>query len=162
MDHKKIVKMLTPIENWIDKTNYDFSDQRQSCIRFESDFQGFYSADFLRDAYFVIVDNIPIPDFPELREIDMGNFIDMQRNGITYKDTYYLKQHDNDVHFHELVHVAQWKFLGARSFIERYILEIDEHGYDEAPLEIMAYYLEGKYTPNGKAFDIPQYVEKNM
>ena len=46
--------------------------------------------------------------------------------GITYKNTYYILPnavHNLRVHFHELVHVVQWRELGAHAFIMRYIMK---------------------------------------
>jgi len=80
--------MLDKIEKWIDKTNLDFTNQRICCYKFTDNFEGFYPHSFLKQAYFVVVDEIPKPDFPELREIGLGDFIDMDVDAITYKTTH--------------------------------------------------------------------------
>ncbi len=157
--------MLDKIEQWIDKTNIDYSNQRECCDRFTDDFTGFYPASFLKRAYFVVVDTIPKPDFPGLREMGLGDFIDMNVDGITYKNTYYIRPHvaqNLRLHFHELVHVIQWGHLGAFDFIQRYITEIQTHGYADAPLEIMAYSLDAHYANKGKALDVPTYVTNKI
>ncbi|MGF1794018.1 hypothetical protein L4D21_25910, partial [Photobacterium profundum] len=82
--------MLNKIEEWIDVTNDKFAHKRQSCAQFTESFQGFYSVEFLNNAYFVVVDTIPKPDFPELRDVGLGGFLDMEVQGITYKNTYYI------------------------------------------------------------------------
>lgn len=113
----------------------------------------------------MVVDNIPKPDFPELRQMGLGNFIDMPVDGITYKNTYYLNQvHANNLrlHFHELVHLVQWNLLGSEEFINRYISEIQLYGYDSAPLELMAYSLDKHYSSGGKHLNIPRYVELHL
>lgn len=72
--------------------------------------------------------------------------VDMDVAGITYNDTYYIKKeaaNELRVHFHELVHVLQWRELAPQGFIERYIREIQYFGYNNAPLEKMAYALDG-------------------
>lgn len=89
----------------------------------------------------------------------------MEVSGITYKNTYYLdKNYANDLrlHFHELVHVAQWNLIGARNFITRYIEEILSYGYNDAPLENMAYNLDNYYHQGGKPIDILGYVQSKM
>jgi len=71
-----------------------------------------------------VIGEIPKPDFPELRERGLGDFIDMEVEGITYDDTYYVKAgaaNELRLHFHELVHVAQWRELTPKGFMERYI-----------------------------------------
>lgn len=154
--------MLNRIEEWIDLTNDRFSSQRQSCALFASEFAGFYSEEFLADSYFVIVDSIPKPDFPELRQVGFGDFLDMEVQGITYKNTYYIVPSvakDLPLHFHELVHVAQWKTLGAIGFLRRYITEVQSVGYNEAPLEKLAYAFDLHFSQGGQKVDVPSYME---
>ncbi|MFC4876644.1 hypothetical protein [Microbulbifer halophilus] len=157
--------MINRIEEWIDDTNQKYQSQRSSCSVLESAFAGFYPSQFLQDSYFVVVDDIPKPNFPELREMGLGDFIDRPINGITYKDTYYVDRNQANnlqLHFHELVHVSQWDFLGPADFISRYINEIQVHGYDSAPLEKMAYTLDNHYFTGGAALDVPSYVQSKM
>lgn len=157
--------MLDRIEEWIEDTNRKHQFQRQTCSVLEAEFRGFYPTQFLKESYFVVVGDIPKPDFPELREIGLGDFIDMPARGITYMDTYYVShKYANDLrlHFHELVHVAQWGLIGAASFISRYIAEIQRYGYDAAPLEKMAYALDQHYSAGGKKLDVLEHVQSNM
>ncbi|SDN88593.1 hypothetical protein [Vreelandella arcis] len=157
--------MINRIENWIDETNREYQSQRYSCSTFEASFSGFYPPHFLRGSYFVVVEDIPKPNFPELRQMGLGDFIDMPVNGITYKNTYYVvpKQASTlRLHFHELVHVVQWSILGAEGFISRYINEIQSFGYNSAPLEKMAYFLDDHYHSGGSPLDVPSYVESKM
>ena len=69
---------------------------------------------------------------------------------------------DVALHFHELVHVAQWSILGAKKFIERYIAEIQNHGYDNAPLERMAYGLQDHFSGKKGALDVFGYVQQKI
>lgn len=157
--------MLNLIEQWIDQTNSEFKEQRVCCSQLFDDFEGFYSLSFLQKAFYVIVDEIPKPNFPELREMRLGGFIDMDVNGITYKNTYYLLTSEASklrIHFHELVHVAQWEHLGAVPFIERYISEIQTYGYDHAPLEEMAYAFDKRFSEGCEKIDVPSDVVKNL
>jgi hypothetical protein len=157
--------VIDKIEEWIRQVNSSHKEVRQSCSVFEERFKGFYSPDFLDTAFFVVTDEIPKPDFPELREEGLGDFIDMDVEGITYNDTYYVKQdaaNELRLHFHELVHVVQWRELTSQGFIERYIREIRDFGYDEAPLEKMAYALDGHYQKQGRHLSVEQFVRENL
>lgn len=143
--------MIQTIENWFDEINLAFGRHRRSCSEFEDALNDFYSPSFLRKAYFVLVDEIPKPEFPELRRIGIDEFIDKPLKRITYKNTYFLlKQFAGELrlHVHELVHVAQWTVLGPENFLKRYLLEIQQYGYDNAPLEKMANALERRYASN--------------
>jgi hypothetical protein len=140
--------VLVKINEWIDDTLRCYHQDRVPCSRFAAAFQGFYSPEFLSNSFYVLTNDVPRPDFPELREAGLSEIIDMESNGITYKNTYFVKcglKHDLKLHFHELLHVAQWQPLGALDFIHRYIAEINQHTYDGAPLERMAYELDSLF-----------------
>ena len=157
--------MLNKIEQWIDQINIDHERQRVSCSRFADTFSGFYPLWFLEQAYFVVVNKIPKPDFTGLNEIGLKGFIDMDVDGITYKNTYYIlchKESELRLHFHELVHVAQWARLGSANFIKRYVEEIQTYSYKKAPLEEMAYRLEADFTNSASKIDVPSYVSENL
>ena len=159
------LQMLDKIERWIDQTNIEYKDQRICCDKFSDDFDGFYSLPFLKKAYYVVVNEIPKPNFYELSEQGLSEFLDMKVDGITYKNTYYvLPQLASNLrlHFHELVHVAQWSNLGAVKFMQRYINEIQAHGYEEASLEKMAYALDAHFSNGGDKIDVVNYVSKKI
>ena len=153
--------ILTAIEQWIDEVNHKYKYKRVCCTQFAAQFAGFYPTEFLENAFYVVIDEIPKPDFAALRAMGLGDFIDMKVSGITYKNTYYLLPTSVDnlrVHFHELVHVLQWQNLGALAFIERYMNEIKHFGYHNAPLEIMAYALDTHFISSGEKINVPEYV----
>lgn len=157
--------MIEEIEEWIHQVNSSHRAVRRSCTVLEEYFNGFYSPEFLKTAFFVVTDEIPKPDFQELREAGLGDFIDMEVGGITYNDTYYVKReaaNELQLHFHELVHVLQWRELGLQGFIARYIREIQDFEYDNAPLEKMAYALDRHYQRKGRHLSVEQFVRKNL
>lgn len=157
--------MIEKISKWIHQVNSSHKVVRQPCSVFKEDFKGFYSPGMLEAAFFVVTDKIPKPDFAELREAGLGDFIDMNVDGITYNDTYYVKKHaasELRLHFHELVHVVQWRELTPQGFIERYVREIKDFGYNEAPLEKMAYALDRHYQKKGKPLRVEQFVRDNL
>ena len=158
--------MLDLVESWIDQTNHFYRKERRSCSIFEQVFKGFYSPIFLSSSYFVIVDSLPTPDFQQLRDAGLGDFLDGDFDGITYKDTYYLLPHAAsriNIHFHELVHVIQWRALTATGFIQRYISEMQTYGYGrQAPLEAMAYGLEDYFEDGRPPMDIERHVLNNL
>ena len=157
--------MVELIETWIDQTIMNYSNQMKSCNCFTKQLQGYYSEEFLSTCNYVVLDKVPIPDIPKLRQEGLGKFIDMEFTGITYKNVYFVKkgfESELAMHFHELVHVLQWQYLGAKEFIARYIMELQQHGYENAPLEIMAYSLENDFRNNSKQINIQQYVKNSI
>lgn len=158
--------MLGKIDRWIDDTISSYLHERVPCDALAPHFAGFYPREFLAKSYCVLADNLPKPDFPELYESGLGGFLEMDADGITYKDTYFIKPHmaeKLDLHLHELVHVAQWRFLGAPAFIERYIKENMQCGYDNMPLEEMAYSLQRYYCANkSRPVDVLRHVRERL
>jgi len=157
--------VLDKIDSWIDQTLENHSNQAVSCDRFCSQFNGFYPPEFLSNCYYVVIDRLPKPDFPELRQAGFGSFIDMDFEGITYKNTYFIKKGNEDnlaLHFHELVHVLQWQYLGAKVFIQRYMEQILSFGYRDAPIEKMAYDLQSHFSMSREPFSISDYVKNKM
>jgi len=157
--------MIDKINIWIEETLKSYSNHAVSCEQFSSQFKGFYSTEFLSSSYFVVVDQLPKPDFPELRQAGFGDFIDMDAVAITYKNTYFVKkgfEADLELHFHELVHVVQWQNLGAPLFIARYMKEISCVGYRNAPLEKMAYDLQATFSLKKSKLDVLSYVQSHI
>jgi hypothetical protein len=82
-----------------------------------------FSANTLTSATVVLVDQLPIPP---LSSWGLTRFADFERgtfNGITYLNTFFLKRGElrNEViHFHELIHVIQWRILGPENFLRLY------------------------------------------
>ena len=157
--------MVELIEKWIDQTLMNYSNQMKSCECLTERLHGYYSEEFLSKCNYVVLDKVPIIDTQELRQAGLGKFIDMEFNGITYKNVYFIKkgfENDLAMHFHELVHVLQWQYLGTKEFIARYINELQQHGYEEAPLEIMAYSLEKDFRNNSQRINIQKYVKNSI
>jgi len=118
----------------------------------------YYPREFLGSAFYVVVDEIPLP--PDLPS-EMNSFKQMKLEGITYDNTYFLKagyEKSLELHVHELVHVAQWQYLGINAFIERYFREFATYGYQEMPLEKMAYHVQDLFSRKAGSIEIPKWV----
>lgn len=77
----------------------------------------------------IITNDIPKSDIP-FENSNVESFINMDGDGITYKSLYFIKEHcanDLTIHVHKLVHVAQWKKLGVRGLIKKYINELENY-----------------------------------
>jgi hypothetical protein len=92
-----------------------------------------------------------------LRRLGMRDTLDFSTAaGVTYGDIILISQsHEGDVPsisllFHEMVHVVQYRVLGVRGFIERYVRGWAENGYAylTIPLERDAYALQRRYDEN--------------
>src|SRR5262245_61151877 len=83
----------------------------------------YFSADTLTSAKVVLVDKLPIPP---LSSWGLTRFADFERgnfSGVTYLNTFFIKrgdEKDEAIHFHELIHVVQWRVLGPEQFLRLY------------------------------------------
>ncbi|MGS2724621.1 hypothetical protein ACVBEJ_12830 [Porticoccus sp. GXU_MW_L64] len=157
--------MIASTNQWIDKTNARYASLRQPCTRFAHTFKNYFTPELLQSAHFVVVDEIPKPELRELKtNPEINNFLNKPEDSITYKNTYYIlrsQENRESLHFHELVHVVQWQQLGEQEFLQRYIDELQTFGYQNAPLENMAYSLQA-YFEKGIAVDVEGFVRDSL
>jgi hypothetical protein len=103
-----------------------------------------YSKELLDSTRVLTIDEIA---YPPLDQFGLGEFKSLQEtawSGITYHDTYFLRRDvmSPALHFHELVHVLQYRRLGVERFLWAYSVGLMLHRYEESPLERMAYDLQ--------------------
>ncbi|RJF35772.1 hypothetical protein [Pseudoalteromonas gelatinilytica] len=156
--------MIENIANWVDKLVSDYLPQARCCSELHPSIKQYFPRDFLENSYFIITNDIPKLDI-QFESSNVESFINMDGDGITYKNLYFIKEHrafDPTIHVHELVHVAQWKLLGVTGFIEKYINELENCGYNDAPLEKMAYAIEDRFALRNELFDITSVVKDGL
>jgi hypothetical protein len=66
------------------------------------------------------------------------------------------------LHFHELIHVVQWRLLGPETFLATYAAGLEAVGYRESPLELMAYNAELAFCRSDKIFDAEKLVAEQL
>lgn len=106
-----------------------------------------FPMDLLARAKVVTVPKVP---YPPLDQFDLPEFAPLQQmafDGITFDDTFYLEEGrtTESLHFHELIHVIQWGKLGLDKFLLSYGIGLIQHGYENSPLEAMAYRLQAEF-----------------
>jgi hypothetical protein len=125
----------------------------------------YFSRAQIEAAKFVVVDRVPLPP---LSSMGLSRFKEFERNdygGITYLDTYFLKRAGADeesLHFHEMVHVVQWRLLGAERFLALYVDGLEAFGYRNSPLEKMAYDAQEIFDRPGSVFDVEKFVAERL
>jgi hypothetical protein len=159
--HKYYPRLL----GWIDSTLRAHAENaRTVAARGFSRLPLYFSANTLTSAKVVAVDQLPIPP---LSSWGLTRFADFERgtfDGITYLDTFFLKRgalRNEAIHFHELIHVIQWRILGPENFLRLYADGLERFGYRESPLEIMAHDAEAAFTAND-VFDAEKMVAQKL
>src|SRR4051812_35745345 len=80
----------------------------------------YYDSEFLAEAKVVYVDKCPVPPVSKLGLEQLTHYETSDAHGITLLDTYFVLRREAQqeaLHFHELVHVNQWRILGAEGFL---------------------------------------------
>jgi hypothetical protein len=119
----------------------------------------------LDTAKFIAIDRLPMPPLSAMglsrfTAFEQGNF-----NGVTYLDRYFIKQTvvtEEAIHFHELIHVIQWRLLGPEDFLAAYANGLDEFGYENSPLEKTAYDAEASFKRSFAIFDAEKFVAEHL
>ncbi|HEX8234466.1 MAG TPA: hypothetical protein VF600_00770 [Abditibacteriaceae bacterium] len=133
----------------------------------------FFEEDTLRSAR---IAHVPVLENPKLvgvlRLLGVGDTLDFgAASGVTYDDLILISQSRADtlapmsLLFHEMVHVAQYRVLGVRGFIEHYMHGWANHGcaYLTIPLERDAYVLQARYDSNPQgAFSVEDEVRRRL
>jgi hypothetical protein len=113
----------------------------------------------------VLVDPLPIPPLSSMGLARFADFVRGNSNGITYIDTFFLKptqSKNENIHFHELVHVIQWRLLGPDRFLLSYANGLECFGYRQSPLEAMAYDAEAAFASSTAIFNVEKMVAEKL
>jgi hypothetical protein len=167
------VKGMTPEEfqsiypqvlAWIRQTLADHAKKAQTVAsRGFTRLPLYFSGELLASTKFVALERLPMPPLSALglsAQFERGDF-----DGITYLDMFLLKRHrvaDERLHFHELIHVIQWRLLGPASFLAAYADGLERFGYRESPLEMMAYDAESSFSQSPEIFDAEKLVARKL
>ena len=63
---------------------------------------------------------------------------------------------------HELIHVIQWRVLGAERFLRSCAVGLERFGDRDSPLEVMAYDAEARFVASTAGFDAEELVAENL
>jgi len=117
----------------------------------------YYDAPLLAASKVVAVPKVPVPPLAAMGLDRFSDFAQMDAGGITYLDTYFVRAdhvHFESLHFHELVHVIQWRLLGPEKFLALYADGLERCGYRHSPLEVMAYDLQDRFEREPQPFNV--------
>jgi len=145
IDIEKLIKKLPLIKDWINDTLSKHKKEAKLIKDFDFGHLHLYFSDKLLSTTKAIelkTGRIPKPSLSKMGLSEFSNFENRDDDGITYNDMYFIKSkrfHDESIHFHELIHVIQWKYYGFDKFLLAIAEEILKYKYGKGPLEFMAY-----------------------
>jgi len=154
----RYLTLLPEIIRWIDSTLASYARDRRPVRSFGfRRLPRYFSEAMLATAGVVLVENVPTPPLSALGLNEFTTFEMQDPAGITYRDTYFLQAKYGDaesLHFHELIHVIQWRILGPERFLLLYAKGLARHGYAEAPLEKMAYVHQTRFDVEQSSYAV--------
>ena len=159
----KLRHSLPRIIAWIDQTLSDYANSaaRVSDCPFRS-LRDPYGNDMLDYARVVLVPEVPFPPLAALGLPEFHALEGASLDGVTYKNTFFVRdgRQSASLYFHELVHVLQWTRLGVEDFLLAYAAGVLQCGYEQSPLERMAYDLQSKFERKRLPKNLLEIVEK--
>jgi hypothetical protein len=165
IEHELVQRLhlaIPGLQQWIDKTVDQYADQRKTIHSF-----GFkklslhYPHELLLETKVVETPQVPFPALEEFRLPEFSYLQQFSLAGITFMDTIFLRQDQlTESHFfHELVHVVQWARLGVDNFLLAYGLGLIQYGYEQSPLEQMAYSLQRGFENDEVPKHLAHYIQ---
>jgi hypothetical protein len=154
------------VQAWIQKTlaAYEKDAQPIASMHFAR-LPLYFDYDLLETAKFIPIDHVPMPPLSAMGLERFAAFEQGDFHGVTYLDRYFIKRTvvtEEALHFHELIHVIQWRLLGPEGFLRAYANGLDEFGYENSPLEKMAYDAEASFKRSSAIFDAKKFVAERL
>lgn len=160
---RRLYAALPQVRAWIDQLleTHSANARKVSTLGFNR-LASCYPADLLERARVVSVERTP--PFPPVSQFGLPEFAHLQGRqfeGITFKNTFFVVRgrEFESLHFHELVHVVQWSRLGVDNFLISYGLGLHQFGYEQSPLEQMAYSLQQLFERGSVPNDLVRIIE---
>jgi len=157
---------LPRVKSWIDNLLYQYSSQAKRVIDLNFPrLPQYFSKEILETAKVVYIDRPPQIPLSSMGLTQFQDFEKMRIDGVTYYDTFFVRLPLSGVeylHFHELVHVAQWRYLGTDRFLLLYGLELLKNKYNNSLLEAMAYQLQSRFQNSTNPFDVESVVKPEL
>lgn len=162
MPPEKLHSLAPLLMSWIKRTLKDHAHDARSVASFGfSRLSKYFSPELLASVKVVVVNQVPAPPLSALGAPGFEAFESMDAAGITYLDTYFVQTsqvQNESLHFHELIHIVQWRLLGAERFLAAYADGLERFGYRNSPLERTAYDLEDRFDTSPIRFDAEKVV----
>jgi len=166
MTPEEFAKFYLPLLDWIQTALTAGAHVAQTVAsRGFSRLPLYFTEETLTSTKVVLVDPLPMPP---LSCMGLAQFADFERGnfeGVTYIDTFFIKptqSKSESMHFHELVHVVQWRLLGTDRFLFSYANGLERFGYRQSPLEAMAYDAETAFTSSRAIFNVEKMIAERL
>ena len=141
----KLLVYLPALRAWVEETVTQHRHQSEAVpVHLFPQFAVCFHTETLSQTRVVKTEQLPVPP---LAKLGLSEFADFEHDGttgyhaITLLNTYFIRPEffsEEQVHFHELIHIVQWEYLKMDKFVLSYGIGLLQNGYWESPLEIIA------------------------
>lgn len=155
---------LPDLRAWIDMTVAEDASSSVSPAAFPR-LARYMRPDLVDRARYVVVPALPKPPLVEWGFEEFRSFQEMTTGAVTYGSTYFITPDvasDEATHFHELVHVVQWEYIGFDRFVLAYAIGLLFCGYRDSLLEVIAYDHEARFRRGTAPYDVPSNVMRQI
>jgi len=157
---------LPQVEEWIDETlrRHETQAVTVQSMKFPR-LPLFFTDDELVEARVVVVEEVPVIPLSAMGLTMFQGFEKASYKGITYRETYFIEAVNarfEAIHFHEMVHVVQWRMLGTGHFLLAYAEGFLEHGYYGNPLEKMAYEHQQRFIQYNEPYPVSKAMSQEI
>jgi hypothetical protein len=163
---KSYESFLPKVKSWIDNLLLQYSSNVKCVADLGfSRLSQYFSKDILEAAKVVYIDHLPQIPLSSMGLDQFKDFEQMKIDGVTYYDIFFVRsplQGLECLHFHELVHVVQWRYLKPDRFLLFYGLQLLKNKYANSLLETMAYQLQLKFQNSTNPFDVESVVKSEL
>jgi hypothetical protein len=161
---RRLRAALPQVLTWIDRLLEEHAESATRVDRLHFPrLAEYWPSDVLEAARVVRVRVAPFPPVSKYGLPEFAAMETMPMAGITFRDMFFVDAvHGSEgVHFHELVHVVQWNALGASDFLLTYGVGLAQFGYENSPLEAIAYRLQAAFQRGAATPGIRSVIEEH-
>ena len=158
MEQENFKRLLSDVKKWIVHTLAEHDAQKQpvAAANFEK-LERFYPAGFLQRVQRVIVDRCPVPPLADTGTSQLSEIENWDLKGIPWENTIFIRRDLAEwdaVHFHELLHIVQWQYLGTDRYLTAWAIGTITRGYRDNPLEEMAFRHQLRFETTDTPYDV--------
>ena len=166
MEQKQFEQLLSNVKQWMNQMLSEYTGRMQpvSAAGFEK-LKNYYAEDFLDRVQRVLVDRCPVPPLGAFGLRQLAEIENWDLKGIPWGDTIFVRRDLSEwdaVHFHEVLHVVQWEYLGAERYLTAWAIGTLINGYRDNPLEEMAFRLQARFESDHSPFDVVSEVTSEL
>ena len=162
MEQQQFKRLVSDVQNWMASMLARHKAQMEPVAALQPGrLNEYYPQALLQRVQRVIVDRCPVPPLavtgiPQLAEIESWDI-----KGIPWENTIFIRRDLADwdaVHFHELLHIVQWEYLGAEKYLTAWAIGTITRGYRDNPLEEMAFRHQTRFEKKDGTYNVVKAV----